>query len=410
MTDRSGDGTLRTHTLSNGLTILGEPRNANQSAGIGFFVKTGARDEVGSESGVSHFLEHMMFKGTSKRTSLELTYHLGNIGAQANAYTSDENTVFYATILPEHFSSMQEILSDMLRPALDPEEFSTEKKVILEEIALYQDRPQFCLFEKANARYFDGHTSGHSVLGSISSITELKQEEMKRYFDKRYSPSNMVLVASGRFDWDRYVEDAEKYCGGWKTFVAGRETPRFRRKADSAEFTKSDLNQVHLLLLTEGCSAQEDERYPLSLLALILGDGSGSKLYWDLVETGIAEVAVADLDEKDGTGCFYAYAATEPDRIGMVSERIRSILSKPLDFSTDDLERAKTKLISRIVTSGELPMGRLMSIGNDWSYRGSVTPLKEVISRIKKVGRSDIEKALSLYPLSEWCEYRMIPE
>ena len=129
------------HKLANDLVLLGEIKKTTKSAAIGFFVGTGSRDELVSEVGVSHFLEHMMFKGSAKRSAIDLTYALGAIGAQANAFTSEENTVFYGAVLPEYFSAMQEILSHMLRPALLTEEFDTEKKVILEEIALYEDRP-----------------------------------------------------------------------------------------------------------------------------------------------------------------------------------------------------------------------------------------------------------------------------
>ena len=154
------------HTLSTGLQPIGAVNKANKSASIGYFVKTCSRYESPVESGVSHFLEHMMFKGTPKRSALEITFELGNLGAQANAYTSEENTVYYATGLTKFFPAMQELLSDMLRPALDPQEFDVEKKVILEEIALYQDRPTFYFFEKALGEYVDSNPAGNYVLGT----------------------------------------------------------------------------------------------------------------------------------------------------------------------------------------------------------------------------------------------------
>ena len=138
---------FKSTVLKNGLRVVGEQRSSAVSSALGFFVKTGARDEEADVSGVSHFLEHMMFKGTEKRSALDITYQLGAMGAQANAYTSEENTVYYAAVLPEYFSDALELLSDMLRPALTEEEFKVEKKVILEEIALYQDRPTHVLFE-----------------------------------------------------------------------------------------------------------------------------------------------------------------------------------------------------------------------------------------------------------------------
>ena len=138
---------FKKYTLENNLTLLGEVNPHAKSVALGFFVKTGARDETADVSGVSHFLEHMMFKGTEKRSALDVTYDLGNLGAQANAFTSEENTVYYASVLPEYFEDTLELLSDMLRPSLSQEEYDVEKKVILEEIALYQDHPMHILFE-----------------------------------------------------------------------------------------------------------------------------------------------------------------------------------------------------------------------------------------------------------------------
>lgn len=398
------------HSLPNGLTLIGEPNPLHKSTALGFFVKTGSRDEVGREAGVSHFLEHMMFKGTPTRSALDITYQLGNIGAQSNAFTSEENTVYYAVVVPQYFKEIQELLSDMLRPALDLEEFTTEKKVILEEIALYQDRPQFWFFEHALTDFFAAHPAGNSVLGSTDSISAVTRDEMADYFGRRYSPSNMTLVAAGNFNWERFVEDAERHCGTWKKSDTQRISPNFAYKPVQKEYRKPNINQAHLLYLTPSCSAQVPERYPLSLLSMILGDSSGSKMYWELIETGIAESASADNDEKDGTGCFLAYASMEPQSIDRVAGIMRKILDKPLDFTEDELERAKRKLCARIVLNGELPMGRLMSIGMEWTYRKTLNDLKETISLVQGVTSKDIEAALKKYPLQNWSEFRLMPQ
>lgn len=401
---------FRKVTLGNGLTLLGEPHALHRSTAIGFFVRTGSRDEQGRESGVSHFLEHMMFKGTPKRSALEISMELGNLGAQANAYTSEESTVYYSVVLPEYFPAMQELLCDMLRPALSKEDFDTEKKVILEEIALYQDRPTFFLHEHALRDYYGGHPSGNSVLGSVESISELSRDEMQRYFDRRYAPNNMVLVAAGNYDWDRFVSDAEKYCGSWRPAETPRLTPRHTPCEMYREYRKKDVQQVHVMLFTGGVSAQDEERYPMALLSTILGDSSGSRIYWELVASGLAESAGADNDEGDGTGMFSLSASTEPANLDQVSKRLRHIAATPLEFSDEDLQRAKAKLCSRVVLSGELPMGRLSAIGSEWHYRHAVTPLKEVIARLEAVTRKDIEMMISKFPLSPLAEFRLLPE
>jgi len=395
--------------LSNGLTILGESNRSNVSTAIGFFVKTGARDETPSESGVSHFLEHMMFKGTARRSALDINFALGSLGAQANAFTSEENTVYYAAVIPERFADMQELLSDMVRPALDPDEFSTEKKVILEEIALYQDRPQFFLFENAFKDYFDTHPAGNSVLGSHESVSALTHEQMRDYFNRRYSPSNIVLAATGNFDWDVFVADAERYCGGWSGDSVSRSCTRYHRASKSRIFTKQNLNQAHAVLIAEGTSAQDSERYPMALLATMLGDASGSRMYWELIHTGLAESAGVDSDERDGTGCFSAYVSTSPERLGQVLDIAKRVLATPLEFTERDLDRAKAKVTSRIVLDGELPMGRLMALGLEWVYRQESTPLSVIIERLRAVSRDDIESALNRFSLSSWSEYVLLP-
>jgi predicted Zn-dependent peptidase len=402
--------TFRTHTLSNGLTLLGEVNPANVSSAIGFFVKTGARDEVPVESGVSHFLEHMMFKGTPTRSALEINMQLGSLGAQANAFTSEENTVYYAVVIPEKFDAMQELLSDMLRPALDSGEFDTEKNVILEEIALYQDRPHFYLFENAFEDYFKGHTAGNSVLGSHASVSALTRDGMKSYFDRRYSPANIALVATGNFDWDGFVLRAEKLCGSWEKFPVSRSTPRHPGKSESKEFRRKNLSHAHAILISPGCSAQDPDRYALSILSVILGDSSGSRMYWDIIDKGLADSASIDSDERDGTGCFLAYVSTSPDRLDEVIKIARAILGSPLDFTDADLERAKSKVVSRIVLDGELPMGRLMALGMEWNYRKETTPLSEIVRRVRGLSKKDVESALVKYPLTEWAEYRLLPE
>jgi len=396
------------HRLGNGLKVLGEVNPSAKSCGVGFFVKTGSRDETAKEAGVSHFLEHMMFKGTARRNALQLTYDLGKIGAQANAFTSEENTVYYAAVLPEYLGAMHEILADMLRPSLDPAEFATEKKVILEEIALYQDRPHFYLFERAMADFFGRHPAGNSVLGSTDSIGALEQPEMRSYFDRRYAPGNMVLVATGNFDWAHFCAETERLCGHWVDFPATRERPIHKPQSMFKEYRKSGITQSHVVLLSEGAHAGEDERYAMGVLALILGDSTGSKLYWELVDSGLAESADADNDDRDGVGAFLAYACTTPDKLDVVAEKLRAIVSRPLDFTVADLERAKNKVISKMVLGGESSMGRMMGLGMSWNARHRVQPLSEVIDRVRSITRDEIERTVARYPLQSWSEFRLV--
>lgn len=396
--------------LKNGLTIIGEPCGWYRSVSTGVFVKTGARDETEKESGISHFLEHMVFKGTKRRSSSDITFEMGNIGAQANAYTSEENTVFYGTVLPEYFSQMVDIVCDMMQPSLDPVEFDMEKKVILEEIALYEDNPKFCMFNEAFMDYFKGHPSGKNVLGTQESVGAITRDEMAAYHSRRYSPSNMALVAAGNFSFDELVALGEKYLGELPNFPADREMVAHSYPQRAKHFKKKNLNQAYLLLASPGPSAKEDERVPLAILSAILGDGSGSKMYWELVHTGVAEYAVAEMDERDDSGVVLGFASCEVKNLAEVQGAMEKILAKPLDFSDEELERVKKKLLSRVVLGGETPSSRLFALGHGWTTRDIPEPLSDVVEQIRGVTRDTIQAALQKYPLKSWSVYSMIPE
>src|SRR5437764_1510251 len=193
------------HVLPNGLTIIGETSPSARSAAVGFFVRTGSRDETPEVSGVSHFLEHMVFKGTPRRTALDVNRDFDKIGADYNAFTSEENTVFYAAVLPEYLPQAVDIIADILRPSLRQDDFDMEKKVIIEEIGMYEDQPNWCVYDHAKKAFFGSHPLGNSVLGSVESITNLTRDQMAGYFDHRYIAPNITLAVAGKFDWDEVV-------------------------------------------------------------------------------------------------------------------------------------------------------------------------------------------------------------
>src|ERR1700742_1487028 len=199
--------------LSNGLDIVVEQNPDAHSTAMGLFVKTGSRDEDPALNGVSHFLEHMMFKGSTKYTWEDVNRIFDEIGARYNAFTSQEMTAYYANVIPEFTEKAVEHLSHLLRPAIRNEDFDTEKKVILEEIAMYLDDPGHRLYERLMELHFGNHPLSMSILGSPESIKDLKRDQMAAYFSRRYGPGNMVFSATGRLDFDEVVRLAEKYCG-----------------------------------------------------------------------------------------------------------------------------------------------------------------------------------------------------
>lgn len=397
-------------TLSNGLTVIAELRASAPSTAIGFFVRAGARDESPEISGVSHFLEHMMFKGTKKRDALQVTYDMAAIGAQANAFTSEENTVYYMHVLPEYLDDAAEILSDMLRPALDSAEFDTEKKVILEEIALYKDRPTHVLFESSVREYFSGHAAGNSVLGSTESVSGISVEQMRSYFDSRYSPANMVFAVTGNTTWEHVLELAEKHCSGWKGEAVGRERLPHNPVSSSKVMHRENLQMAHACLLTRAPSQESELRYSADVLTCILGDGSGSKTFWALIDKGLADSAYIDYEEMDHAGFVYGYVSAEPSRIEMVRDMLGKIMSEPLSFTEDDLTRAKTKIRTRLVLQGESTMRRLTAVGLEWIARGEYSPLEQELSRLAGVQRREIESLVSDYTFAPVTSVTMLPQ
>ena len=395
-------------TLHNGLTLIGESREGALSTALGFFVKTGARDETPEIAGVSHFLEHMMFKGTKKRSALELTYDLGAIGAQANAFTSEENTVYYMTILPEYFEKGMDIICDIMRSTFVQEEFDMEKKVILEEIALYQDKPHFVLYENAVRKFFADHPGGNSVLGTNKSISEVTREQMLKYFTERYSPSNMVFAVSGAFDWEQFSALAENYCGAWENYPASRDTRAHIPVKSSGSITKKDLQLPYVCFMASGPSMQNDLRYSMHLLVMILGDATGSKVYWELVDKGLADGVTMSMSEMDGTGFILAYAGTEDKNLDKVSDILRNIMLSAKDFTDEDLERAKTKYKTRLVLHGENSMSRLVTVGMEWVYNKKYQTIEEELEIINRITKRDILDSLKEFSLEPMTEMRLI--
>src|SRR5690554_1910970 len=189
---------------------------------VGYFVDTGSRDETPEIAGVSHFLEHMMFKGSDRRSAADINREFDELGASYNAYTSEERTVYYGAVLPESQEPLVDLLSDLMRPALRQEDFDIEKNVILEEIAMYQDMPLHRVFDAAMPGYHAGHPLGNSVLGTARSITDLNREQMLAYFGRRYAPDNLILAAAGNLDWDALVSQASELTRTWTPSGAGR--------------------------------------------------------------------------------------------------------------------------------------------------------------------------------------------
>jgi predicted Zn-dependent peptidase len=393
---------FRRTTLENGLEIVAECNGQAYSAAFGFFVNTGARDETAAVAGVSHFLEHMAFKGTPTRTADDVNREFDEMGAQYNAYTGEEHTVFYAAVLPEHRDRVVSLLADILRPALREEDFDTEKQVILEEIHMYEDQPPFGADEKCRAAHFGAHPLGQSVLGTLRSVGDLPVEAMRDYFRARYVPGNITLAAAGCVDFDALVETARRCCGAWEPARTERVVRPAERYAGFRVLTKESATQFYAVQLAAGPTATDLDRYPAKLLAAILGDDTGSRLFWELVDPGLAETASVGHCEFEGAGALMTYLCCDPDCAEEDLQRILDLFRRAEreGVTKAELEQARNKVSSRIVLSGERPRGRLFAVGGDWVHRREYRSVRDDLDALAAISIDDVVAVLAKYPLS----------
>lgn len=402
---------FKSEKLENGLVIIGEINKSAKSAAVGFFVKTGSRDETEQINGVSHFLEHMLFKGTEKLSALEVNEAFDGTGAQFNAFTSEENTVYYAAVLPEYLAEVTELWIQLMRPALRDEDFNLEKNVIKEEIAMYKDMPSFDVMDRCRTLHFGEHPCGNSVLGSEESIDNLAAEQMRDYFTRRYAPNNIVLACAGNFDWDQICTIAANSCSGWHKQTVGRELQHSDGSKKKERLEKANLAREHICLMSAGVSARDPKRYAAALLGMIVGDDVGSRFFWELVDKALAEAASMQFGAMDGTGAFCSYIRCSSENVTTVLDTVRGIfdgLAKN-GITEDELRKAKNKILSALVIKNELPMGRLVDLGFNWTYLQQYRTIEEEVSAIKAVTVDDVNLLIEQFRPGDFTQLSLGP-
>ena len=389
--------------LDNGLQIVAERSPHVHSVAVGFFVRTGARDETPDISGVSHFLEHMAFKGTQRHSAEDVNRIFDEVGAKYNASTSEEQTLFYGAVLPEYLPRTIDLLADIIRPALRQGDFDMEKKVILEEIGMYEDQPTYTVYEKIMQTHFAGHPLGKSVLGTNETVGDLTSDQMRNYHERRYAAGNIVLAVAGNFDWDDFLSLAVKSCDKWPAGEPGRPAHEAQPKGGYSVTAKPNSVQEHVMFMAPAPPADHPLRFAAELLSVVVGDDTGSRLFWELVDPGYAETAELGYNEFDGSGAYLAYFGSDPDQAEQNVERMEAIFHDINRKGVTDLEltQAKNKVASRVVLRSERPMGRLASLGHNWLYRREYRPVSADLATVRSVTIADIRKLLEIYPLKQ---------
>lgn len=393
---------FRKHQLENGLEIIAETNDEAHSMSVAFLVRTGSRDETDEEAGVSHFLEHMCFKGTPRRSADDVNREFDEIGAHYNAFTSEECTAYYASVLPEYQEASVDILADILRPSLRPDDFDMEKKVILEEIQMYLDQPPFGMDDRIKQLHMGHHPLAKSVLGTSDSVSALTPNRMRDYFASRYASDNVFVAAAGKVDFDALVDQVAKRCSDWKPQGAKRSVPRASSTPKFEVVHRPTVTQEYVLQLADAPASEDDDRFAAKLLATIVGDDSGSRLYWELVDPGLAETASLGHYEYLGAGMFYSWLACEPESVEENLQRLKKILVEVerSGVTEDELRQAKNKVRARVVLSSERPQSRLFNVGGNWLQRREYRTVADDLKSLGAVTVAEITQVMKKYPLT----------
>ena len=394
---------FRTHTLDNGLEIVAECNDGAHSQGLGFFVKTGARDETDELAGVSHFLEHMVFKGTPRRSADDVNREFDELGAHYNAFTSEESTVYYAAVLPEYQEPTIDLLADIMRPSLRENDFEMEKKVIVEEIQMYADQPPFGMDDRIKELHYGDHPIARSVLGTCETVEALTADQMRSYFESRYSPSNLFVAAAGKIDFDASVQQLEQRCGDWQMYKTSRDVPLPTSSSSFHCIQREASAQQYVLQLFDAPASESSDRYAAKLLATMLGDDSGSRLYWELVDPGFAESASLGHYEYLGAGMYFLWMSCEPDDVVANHHRLieQQELAQTTGFTAEELSQAKSKVKARVVLGSERPRNRLFNVGGNWMQRGEYRSVAKDLEAVEQTTLQDIHRVLADYPLTD---------
>ncbi|MDQ7819932.1 MAG: pitrilysin family protein [Armatimonadota bacterium] len=382
-------------TLPNGMRVLTERIPHVRTVAAGIWVGVGSRHEPPEHHGISHFLEHLFFKGTAARTALEIAQAVDEIGGQMNAFTDREQTVFYIKVLSAHLDRALEVYADMLlRATLAPESIERERQVITEEIKSYEDSPDELVQDLFAQTVWNSHPLGRPVIGTLATVGRLQRDDFLTHIARHYRPDNVLLAAAGDLDHEQVVRAAERHFGGWEGTARRTDQPPPRAEAAVAVRSK-ETEQVHLCLGSQGLAQADDGRYVLAVLDHLLGGGMSSRLFQEIREKrglvySIASYAAA---YRDG-GLFVIYAGMSP---GAGPEVVRLVLEELDRVRTDpvpdaELRRAKESLKGSLMLGLESTGSRMSMLARSLIYHGRVVSLDELLARIDAVTSEDVQR------------------
>ncbi|MFH0940005.1 MAG: pitrilysin family protein [Planctomycetota bacterium] len=388
------------HQFDNGLTVVLEQMPTAISTAVGFYVKTGARLEDARLDGVSHFLEHLLFKGTATRTWRDINREFDQMGARYNAFTDYEETCYYAWVLNEETSRALELFSDMLQPALPPDEFENEKRVVLEEIARCHDLPERMAFDAAMKLAFAGQRLGSAIIGTRKTVERLTRAQLLAYYQARYVPANIIVFACGNVNESRLLTDIEKlWCERHGPCVKLTPAPAVFCPGKKI-ICQRNIARQHLVMMWPTLPLEHQRSPAAALLGAILGDDRNSRLYWALKHSGLAEEAGAGYWGFRDAGLITAQAACDPVNAGRVVTILRKEAAKlKKGIRQDELQRVKNRARTALIFAAETPFDRFQQLIQQWSLRRELLTPEEMLARVEEITLDDLYELLAQYPL-----------
>ena len=394
-------------TLANGLRIVSESIPYMSSISLGIFVGTGSRHETPAEQGVSHFIEHLMFKGTQRRSAKDIAEMVDDVGGQLNAATDRENTCYYIKVLPEHLSLGMDILSDMLLNSKFAEtDVEKERQVVLEEISLYEDSPDELIHDLHMNSLWPGHALGRNILGTRQTIAAMDRQSILDYRMRHYVPDNLVIAAAGNLTHSQLVELSQNYWAGvsGKSHILADPTPTF---VAARLLQEKDIEQLHICLGTPGVAHDSPQYYASHVLNTILGGGVSSRLFQSIREDrGLAYSVCSYPSSFRDTGLMTIYAGVSPENSREVIEITNAILAdiRLNGVRPDEIKRAKEQLKAGLMFSMESSASRMSRVGRaEISSREYLSPEK-LAAKVDAVSLEQLfELAQPLYQPDTTC-------
>jgi len=383
--------------LDNGVKIISERMEHLRSVSLGIWVNTGSRDEIRSENGVSHFIEHMSFKGTRHRDVLRIAKELDIIGGLSNAFTGKENTCFHGRVLGRHFGRLADILSDIfLNSTFNSIDMEREREVILQEINMMEDTPDDNLHTLFTELFWEGHPIGWPILGTGETVSAISKETILNYIQKSYVPEEILVVAAGDVDHHQMVSFFQPL---FETVSSAREDRSGRSAPESRggfSILPKTLEQVHICLGGEAPSQVDDKRFASALFNAILGGNMSSRLFQEIREKkGLVYSVYSFLSTYVDAGLLGIYAATEPQNLNLVLQTIQNEIVKLCrgELSDTEVAEAKEHLIGGIYLGSESADNRMMRMAkNEFSF-GRYVDYEELVSGLDQVSRDDVVEA-----------------